>query len=60
MEAFSHSAELAEELECRWVPHEFYAYEDLSRYFSTSSDNATTQQMFQDAPICLCGSLTPE
>ena len=37
---FSHSVELAEELERRGMPYEFYAYEGLSQRFSTSADNA--------------------
>jgi hypothetical protein len=42
------------------MPHEFYAYEGLSHYFSTSADNATmcnwwsvAWQMFQDSLDCL-------
>ena len=54
---FSQSVELAEELERRGMPYEFYAYEGLSHYFSTSADNATTQQMFQDSLDCLRGWL---
>ena len=50
---FSQSVELADELEHRDMPYEFYAYEGLSHYFSTSADNATTQQMFQDSLDCL-------
>ena len=50
---FSQSVELAEELERQGMPYEFYAYEGLSHYFSTSADNATTQQMFQDSLDCL-------
>jgi len=50
---FSQSVELADELARRGMPHEFYAYEGLSHYFSTSADNATTQQMLQDALNCL-------
>jgi acetyl esterase/lipase len=46
---FSQSVELAEELGRRGMPYEFYAYEGLAHY-STSADNATTQQMFQDSP----------
>ncbi|HSR34259.1 MAG TPA: hypothetical protein VLY63_27140 [Anaerolineae bacterium] len=44
---------MAEELERRRMPYEFYSYEGLSHYFSTSADNATTQQMFQDSLDCL-------
>jgi dienelactone hydrolase len=50
---FSQSVQLAEELERRGHPYEFYSYEGLSHYFSTSADNATTQQMFQDSLDCL-------
>jgi dipeptidyl aminopeptidase/acylaminoacyl peptidase len=50
---FSQSVQLAEELAHRGHPHEFYAYEGLKHYFSTSADNATTQQMFQDSLECL-------
>jgi dipeptidyl aminopeptidase/acylaminoacyl peptidase len=50
---FSQSVQLVEELERRGMPYEFYAYEGLSHYFSTSADNATTQQMFQDSLGCL-------
>jgi dipeptidyl aminopeptidase/acylaminoacyl peptidase len=50
---FSQSVQLAEELERRDHPHEFYAYEGLKHYFSTSADNATTQQMFHDSLNCL-------
>jgi dipeptidyl aminopeptidase/acylaminoacyl peptidase len=35
------------------VPYEFYAYDGLKHYFSTSADNVTTQQMFQDSLGCL-------
>jgi hypothetical protein len=35
------------------MPYEFYSYEGLSHYFSTSADNETTQQMFQDSLDCL-------
>jgi hypothetical protein len=54
---FSQSVELAEELERRGLPYEFYSYEGLSHYFSTSADNETTQQMFQDSLDCLRGWL---
>jgi dipeptidyl aminopeptidase/acylaminoacyl peptidase len=50
---FSQSVQLAEELEQRGMPHEFYSYEGLKHYFSTSADNETTQQMFQDSLDCL-------
>jgi len=54
---FSQSVQLAEELERRGMPHEFYSYAGLKHYFSTSADNATTQQMMQDALSCLRRSL---
>jgi len=38
---FEQSVQLAEELDRRGHPHEFYSYEGLSHYFSTSTDNAT-------------------
>ena len=50
---FAQSVELAEELARQGHPHEFYAYEGLKHYFSTSADNATTQQMWQDSLACL-------
>jgi fermentation-respiration switch protein FrsA (DUF1100 family) len=50
---FQQSVELDAELTRRGMPHEFYAYEGLSHYFSTSADSATTQQMFQDSLTCL-------
>ena len=50
---FASEEQLAEELERRGHPHEFDAYEGLKHYFSTSADNATTQQMFQDSLNCL-------
>jgi hypothetical protein len=50
---FSQSVQLAEELERRGHPHEFYAYEGLKHYFSTSAENTTTQQMWQDTLNCL-------
>ena len=51
---FSQSVELDAELTRRQMPHEFYSYEGLKHYFSTTADNATTQQMFQDSLNCLC------
>jgi hypothetical protein len=54
---YSQSVELAEALEERGMPYEFHSYEGLSHYFSTSADNATTQQMFQDSLDCLRRSL---
>jgi hypothetical protein len=50
---FSQSVRLANELERVGHPHRFYSYEGLKHYFSTSADNATTQQMFQDSLGCL-------
>jgi dipeptidyl aminopeptidase/acylaminoacyl peptidase len=50
---FNQSVMLAEELERRGMPYEFYSYEALKHYFSTSADNATTQQMFRDLLDCL-------
>jgi dipeptidyl aminopeptidase/acylaminoacyl peptidase len=39
---FSQSVELDAALTRRGVPHEFYSYEGLKHYFSTSADDATT------------------
>jgi hypothetical protein len=50
---FSQSVQLADELTRLGHPHEFYSYEGLSHYFSTSADNETTQQMFQNSLDCL-------
>jgi hypothetical protein len=50
---FSQGDQLAEELERRGHPFEFYSYEGLKHYFSTSADNETTQQMWQDSLACL-------
>jgi dienelactone hydrolase len=57
---FSQGVELDQALSRRGMPHEFYAYEGLKHYFSTSADNATTQQMFQDSLACLRRSLAGE
>jgi dipeptidyl aminopeptidase/acylaminoacyl peptidase len=46
---FNQGILLDQELTGRKMPHEFYAYEGLKHYFSTSADSATTQQMFQDS-----------
>ena len=54
---FSQSVQLAAVLQRRDHPHAFYSYEGLKHYFSTSADNATTQQMFQDSVSCLQGFL---
>jgi len=50
---FEQSVSLAEELTRRGVPHSFHSYEGLEHYFSTSADDATTQQMFRDSLDCL-------
>jgi hypothetical protein len=50
---FSQGVQLAEEMERRGMPHQFYSYEGLTHYFATTADAATTQQMFQDALNCL-------
>jgi len=50
---FNQSIMLDQELTQLGMPHEFYAYEGLKHYFSTSADSATTQQMFQDSLGCL-------
>ena len=57
---FSQSVQLAEELERQGMPYEFYSYEGLSHYFSTSTDNTTTRQMFQDSLDCLRRQLPGE
>ena len=57
---FSQSLQLAEELERRGMPYEFYACEGLSHYFFTSADNATTRHMFQDSLACLRDLLEPK
>ncbi|MEJ2207515.1 MAG: prolyl oligopeptidase family serine peptidase [Anaerolineae bacterium] len=54
---FSQSVQLAEALEERDLPYEFYAYEGLKHYFSTRADDATTQQMFRDSLSCIQGFL---
>jgi dipeptidyl aminopeptidase/acylaminoacyl peptidase len=50
---FSQSVQWAEELERHGMPYEFYSYEGLSHYFSTSADNEITQQMLRDSLACL-------
>ena len=57
---FQQGIQLAEELGRRGHPYEFYSYEGLKHYFSTSADNATTQQMFQDSLDCLRRALESE
>ena len=54
---FNQGILLDQELTRRGMPHEFYAYEGLKHYFSTSADSATTQQMFEDSLDCLRRSL---
>jgi dienelactone hydrolase len=54
---YNQSVMLDQELTRRGMPHEFYSYEGLKHYFSTSADDATTQQMFQDSLDCLRRSL---
>ena len=54
---FNQGVLLDQELARRGMPHEFYDYEGLKHYFSTSADSATTQQMFQDSLDCLRRSL---
>jgi hypothetical protein len=54
---FNQSVMLDQELTRRGMPHEFHSYEGLKHYFSTSADDATTQQMFQDSLDCLRGWL---
>ena len=50
---FNQSVLLDQELTRQGMSHEFYAYEGLKHYFSTSADSATTQQMFQDSLDCM-------
>lgn len=57
---FNQSVLLEAELTRRLHPHEFYAYDGLKHYFSTSADNATTQQMWRDSLGCLRRSLDGE
>jgi dienelactone hydrolase len=57
---YGQSVQLAAELERQGHPFEFYSYEGLSHYFSTSADDATTQQMMQDALDCLRRALAGE
>jgi acetyl esterase/lipase len=57
---YNQSVMLAEELKRRGMPYEFYSYEGLKHYFSTSADNATTRQMFQDSLDCLRKALAYE
>jgi hypothetical protein len=52
--------QLGEELARRGMPHGFYACHGLKHCFSTSADNATTQQVFQDSLDCLRRSLPGE
>jgi dipeptidyl aminopeptidase/acylaminoacyl peptidase len=57
---FDQSVMLDQELTRLGMPHEFYSYQGLKHYFSTSADNATTQQMFQDSLDCLRKALDGE
>jgi acetyl esterase/lipase len=57
---FNQSVMLDQELTRRGMPHEFYGYEVLKHYFSTSADNTTTQQMFPDSLGCLRNTLASE
>jgi dipeptidyl aminopeptidase/acylaminoacyl peptidase len=57
---FSQTVELAEVLERRGHPYEFYGYDGLSHYFAQTADDATTQQMFQDSSDCLQRALEGE
>ena len=54
---FSQGVLLDRTLTDRQHPHEFHSYEGLSHYFSTSADNVTTQQMWQDALSCVRATL---
>ncbi len=54
---FSQGVLLDRTLTDRQHPHEFHSYEGLSHYFSTSADNVTTQQMWQDALACVRATL---
>jgi dipeptidyl aminopeptidase/acylaminoacyl peptidase len=55
---YNQSVMLDRELTRRGMPHEFHSYEGLKHYFSTSADDATTQQMFRDSLACLHRFLT--
>jgi hypothetical protein len=50
---FNQSVLLSAEMNRRGMRHESYAYDGLKHYFSTSADNETTQQMWQDSVECL-------
>lgn len=50
---FNQSVLLSAEMTRRGMPHESYTYDGLKHYFSTSADNETTQQMFQDSLDCM-------
>ena len=50
---FNQGVLLDQELTRRGMPHEFYTYEGLKHYFSTSADSTATQRMFQDSLDCL-------
>jgi dipeptidyl aminopeptidase/acylaminoacyl peptidase len=57
---YNQSVMLDQELTRLGMPHEFYSYEGLKHYFSTSADDATTQEMFQDSLDCLGRTLGSE
>jgi hypothetical protein len=57
---YNQSVMLDQELTRLGMPHEFYSYEGLKHYFSTSADDATTQRMFQDSLDCLRRGLNSE
>jgi acetyl esterase/lipase len=57
---YSQSVELAEALERRGHPHDFYGYDGLSHYFVQTADDATTMQMFEDSLDCLRRTLEGE
>jgi len=50
---FNQGVLLSSEMTRRGLPHEAYAYDGLQHYFSTSADDETTQQMWQDSLDCL-------
>ncbi|HNS50872.1 MAG TPA: carboxypeptidase regulatory-like domain-containing protein [Anaerolineae bacterium] len=50
---FEQSALLDQVLTRRGLEHRTFFYEGLTHYFSTSAEDATTQQMFRDSLDCL-------
>jgi dipeptidyl aminopeptidase/acylaminoacyl peptidase len=50
---FNQNVMLDQELTRQGMPHKFYSYEGLKHYISTSADDTTTRQMFQDSLDCL-------